>query len=789
MPNIEIDGQKLQAADGSMVIEAADAAGIYIPRFCYHKKLSVAANCRMCLVDVEKVGKPAPACATPVTEGMRIFTRSQKTRDAQRGVMEFLLINHPLDCPICDQGGECDLQDLAVGYGKDISRFAENKRIVKDKNLGPLIATDMTRCIHCTRCVRFGQEIAGMMELGATGRGEHMQIGTYVESAVSSELSGNMIDLCPVGALTSKPFRYTARPWELIDRPSISPHDCVGTNLTVQVRRGQVMRVLPRENEDINEVWLSDRDRFSYTALNSEDRLTAPMIREHGAWREVDWHTALEFAAANLRKIKDSHGADQIGALAVPTATVEEFFLLQKLMRGLGSHNVDHRLRGQDFSDDERAPLAPGLGQRIRDLQDLDAALLIGSNIRKEQPLLAHRLRQAFLDGARIMAVNPIDYELSFELAAKHIAAPAHMLQALAQIAKDLAARAGKSLPDAVKNIAQGQGSVAAQAIAAQLSAEGNKAVLLGEFAMTAPDSAPLRAVAEFIAELSGAKLGYLPRANSVGAWLAGCVPHRGANNGPVSAGGLNAQAMIAAPRKAYLLLNVEPELDCADGRAARTAMEQADFVVALSSFKDAAEYAQVMLPVAPFSETSGTFVNCEGVWQSFEGAVLPLKQARPAWKVLRVLANLLSLPGFDYTDSREVLAEVKQDPLAPPRAKHWQLNAAAKGSAAGDSAATASQLLRLSEVPIYAGDNLVRRAPPLQATPDSVKPSARMNAAQAAKLGLDAAPSVRVAGAGEAVLDMAIDPRVPDGCVLIAAGYRETAMLGGDGPVRVIKA
>lgn len=782
MLNIEIDGKKLQVEQGSMVIEAADAAGIYIPRFCYHKKLSVAANCRMCLVDVEKVGKPVPACATPATEGMRVFTRSQKTCDAQRGVMEFLLINHPLDCPICDQGGECDLQDLAVGYGKDVSRFAENKRIVKDKNLGPLIATDMTRCIHCTRCVRFGQEIAGIMELGATGRGEHMRIGTYVESSIGSELSGNMIDLCPVGALTSKPFRYTARSWELIDVPSVSPHDCVGTNITVQTRRNKVMRVLPRENEAVNEVWIADRDRFSYTALNSDERLTAPMIRQGGVWQETDWQTALNFAVAGLRRVKDHHGAAQIAALATPIATVEEFYLLQKLLRGLGSHNVDHRTQARDFSDDASAPLYPALGQAIAALEDLDACLLIGSNIRKEQPLLAHRLRQAFLAGANMFAVNPLDFEFSFDLRAKAIVAPQDMPATLARIAKALATAASKPVPATIQDLGEGAPSEAEQAIAAALINK-NAAVVLGQLALNHPQAAQLRALAQAIAELSGAKLAQLVPGNGAGAWLAGCVPHRAAGGTTVAAGGMNAFEMMRNPRKAYLLLNIEPELDCANARAAQVAMSQAEFVVALSTFKTATDYAHVLLPVAPFTETSGSFVNCEGRWQSFAAAVAPLSEARPAWKVLRVLGNLFDLPEFDYTSSEEVRDAIARDTGNPTQGTH-----PAQAKFATTPATAREGLTRIAEMPIYAGDVLVRRALPLQQTLDNPKPALRVNAVEAARLGLFPETQARVAAEGEIVLDVVIDARVPDGCALIPAGYRETAALG-DGPLRVSKA
>ncbi len=781
MLHIEIDGKKLEVEEGTTVIEAADAAGIYIPRFCYHDKLSVAANCRMCLVDVEKSVKPLPACATPVTEGMKIATRSPKAVDAQKGVMEFLLINHPLDCPICDQGGECELQDLAVGYGKDVSRYQEGKRIVKDKNLGPLIATDMTRCIHCTRCVRFGEELAGIMELGGTGRGEHLRIGTYVESTVDSELSGNMIDLCPVGALTSKPFRYRCRAWELVATPAVSPHDCVGANIDIEVLRNKVMRVLPRANEAVNEIWLADRDRFSYEAVNGDDRLTLPLIKTEGQWRTVDWNTALEFTVQGLNAVVSRHGPDMLGALAGAHSTLEEFYLLQKLVRALGSDNVDHRLRQRDFSDDPLVPLFPWLGQAIADLERLDSVLLIGSNVRKEQPLLGLRLRKAFLRGAQIMAVNPLDYEFTFDLAAKVVVAPDRLAPALARIAKGLAKAGKQALPAEVEAwCAHGEADAAERAIAERLLRGENVGVLLGAAALSHPQAAAVRALAEIIATLSGAKLGVLAEANSAGAWLAGCVPQRTAGGERVATPGRNAAAMIGEPLKGYVVVNAEPELDCWDGAQARRALAQAQFVVALSSFKGAADdYAQVQLPLATFAETAGTFVNCEGRWQSFEAAVTPPGEARPGWKILRVLGNLLAKPGFDYNSAAEVRAAVPATPAAPSgKLAGWRLAAPEKSPAA---------LLRIAERPMYAVDPLVRRAPALQQTRDNPGPAARMNAAQAKKLKLADRARVTVrAAAGEALLELVIDARVPDGCVLIPSGQAATAALGGDGPVTI---
>ena len=772
MLNIEIDGKKLQVEAGSMVIEAADAAGIYIPRFCYHKKLSVAANCRMCLVDVEKVAKPVPACATPVTEGMRISTRSQKTLDAQKGVMEFLLINHPLDCPICDQGGECDLQDLAVGYGKDVGRYTENKRIVKDKDLGPLIATDMTRCIHCTRCVRFGEELAGLMELGATGRGEHMRIGTYVERSVTSELSGNMIDLCPVGALTSKPFRYSARAWELIDVPGVSPHDCVGSNTTLQVRRNKVMRVLPRENEAINEVWLADRDRFSYEALDSDDRATVPMIKQNGEWRETDWQTALQFAADGLRKVIDTHGADMLGALAAPQSTLEEFFLLQKLLRGLGCSNIDHRLRQRDFSDDDIAPAFPALEMPIAQLETVDRVLLIGSNIRKEQPLLGLRLRKAFLDGARIAVVNPLDYEFTFDVAHKSIVSPAQLVGACARIAIAAGSKGGKTIPDALKALAGGEANAHERAIADMLTGGERKAVLLGAVALSHSQAATLKAIAEHMAEWTGATLGWLAPANSAAGHLAGCLPAREAGGAKAARAGLNAARMLAEPRKGYLLLGVEPVLDCADGAAAHKAMVEAEFVVALHAFKSGVmEFAHVLLPAAAFTESSGTYVNCEGRWQSIPAAVKPLGDSRPAWKILRVLGNLLNVAGFDYTSVEEIRDQVGGRDLAP--------SARSRGARFGGAAAS-GKLMRIEELPIYRVDALTRRSAPLLNTADNPAPVVRLHPRDAQMLGFDNDARVRVrVGGGEAVLPVVHDARVSPGSAWIPAGYTETARLG----------
>ena len=778
MVSIEINGQQLQVPEGTMVIQAADDAGITIPRFCYHKKLSVAANCRMCLVEVEKAPKPLPACATPVSEGMRVFTRSPIALEAQKSVMEFLLINHPLDCPICDQGGECDLQDLAVGYGKDVSRFAEKKRVVADKNIGPLIATEMTRCIHCTRCVRFGQEIAGIMELGATGRGENMRIGTYVERAVNSEMSGNVIDLCPVGALTSKPYRYTSRPWENIHKPSIAPHDCIGSNIDLDVRRNRVMRVVPRENEALNEMWISDRDRFSYTGIYSEQRALRPQIKQGDEWKEVEWEAALAYALEGLKTVRNQKGAEQLGALASPSASLEEHYLLQKFMRGIGSNNIDHRLRQQDFSDQDIAPLYPALGQDIADLQELDAALLIGSWVRKDQPIAAHRLRKAALQGARIMAVNALDYEFNFPLTESLVSDPTDMAANLAAIIKALLSLSGKTAPEGLASLLENViPEDSHQAVAQQLFNADKASILMGNQAMNQPEFATLRALAHVVAELAGAKFGYLSEgANTAGACLAGSLPHRGLAGETINVPGKTAYAMIDEGLGAYVLLGVEPEYDCANSGRALAAMNDADFVVCLTSFVSDAmrDYADVILPISVFAETAGTFVNAEGKWQSYQGVVQPLEEARPAWKVLRVLGNLFALEDFDYVSADEVCSEIESaaGSLSVSSASEWRCPT---------SLGTASNgLMRVGHLPIYTIDPLVRRSEPLQATRDTIMAAAYINSKTASQQGLSANQEVRVVQAQYSNnLPVVIDEGVPDQCVFIPAGVKDSQSLG----------
>jgi NADH-quinone oxidoreductase subunit G len=696
MVEIELDGQKVEVLEGSMVMHAAEKAGTYIPHFCYHKKLSIAANCRMCLVDVEKAPKPMPACATPVTQGMIVRTKSDKAIKAQQSVMEFLLINHPLDCPICDQGGECQLQDLAVGYGGSGSRYEEEKRVVFHKDVGPLVSMqEMSRCIHCTRCVRFGQEVAGVMELGMSHRGEHAEIETFVGQSVDSELSGNMIDICPVGALTSKPFRYSARTWELSRRKSIAPHDSSGANLVVQVKNNEVLRVVPLENEEVNECWIADRDRFSYEALNSADRLRAPMIKQGGEWKEVDWQTALEYVANGLNQISKDHGASSIGALVSPHSTLEELHLASTLVRSLGSDNIDYRLRNAEFAKAEGVRY---LGTSIASLTQLQRVLVVGSNLRKDHPLFAQRIRQAQRNGAQ---VNTITSKALFTAADAWAMPVAHAdvqeasawTQSLANVAAAVAAEKGVTAP------AQGQATPEAQAIAKSLLGGDRKAVLLGNAAAHHANASSLLSLAKWIADQTGATYGYLTEAaNTVGAQWAKAEPQ---------SGGLNAAQMLAGGLKAALLLNTEPVEDSAAGAKAAAALAAMQMVVTLSPFKTNMSFSDVLLPIAPFTETSGSFVNAEGRLQSFHAVVKPLAETRPAWKVLRVLANMLGLPQLAFETSQDVLKQISATPLNLSNACSSEVRLAGHV----DAPCVAS---------IYQLDSLVRRAPSLQLTADA---------------------------------------------------------------------
>ena len=715
--NIEVNGVAVQARKGQMVIHATDANGVYVPRFCYHDKLPIAANCRMCLVEIEKAPKPMPACATPVAEGMKVFTKSVKAIAAQKAVMEFLLINHPLDCPICDQGGECELQDLAMGFGRGISRYTERKRVVKDKNLGPLVSTDMTRCIHCTRCVRFTQDIQGFQELGTVGRGESTEIGTFIERSVDHELSANIIDLCPVGALNNKPYRYRARAWEMTEHPLVSPHDSVGTNIYAHVLRGKVMRVVPRANEAVNETWIADRDRFSFQGIYSDDRVQKPLVRENGVWSEVEWEPALALVAERLGKAVKQHGGAQLGAIASPNSTLEELYLLSRLARGLGSANLDHRLRRTDFRDEASDPTYPLLGCSIADLEASSSVLVIGANLRKEVPLIAHRIRKAAVrNGAKISFVNPRSFEFLFPVAANLTSNGLGMFDHLAAVAAAAVSLTGKTAPASIaSSVASAQPNDQHRLVAQQLSEGAKRLILLGALAQQHPAYADLRLLAAGLAELTGATLGYLPEGgNAVGACVAGVLPHRGYGSQPLSSKGLNLGDMLAARLKSYVVLGgIEPTHDIAAPNAVE-ALRAAEFVVALSPYATAKEYAHVILPIGTFAETSGTYVNLEGRWQSVPGAVPPVGESRPAWKVLRVLGNLLNLPTFDYTSSDQVTDELRRlvDGIetTPP--------AATRALQSKSSSTEAS----VREIPIYQSDAIVRRAPALQATREAQK-------------------------------------------------------------------
>ena len=765
MLDIEIDGKQVQVPAGSTIMDAAQLAGSYIPHFCYHKKLSIAANCRMCLVQVEKAPKPMPACATPVTAGMKVFTHSELAVSAQKGVMEFLLINHPLDCPICDQGGECQLQDLAVGYGTSTSRFQEAKRVVFQKDVGPLVSMqEMSRCIHCTRCVRFGQEIAGVMELGMANRNMHSEIQTFVGRTIDSELSGNMIDLCPVGALTSRPFRYSARSWELTRRKSVSPHDSLGSNLTIQVKNNRVMRVLPRENEEINECWISDKDRFAYEGLNSPERLQKPMIRVDGTLREVEWNIALDYVAHALKDVVQTYGAEFVASLASPHATLEEIYLLQKLTRALGSGNVDFRPRRRDFSADGCRAGTPWLGVKLSEIKDLDAVLVVGSFLRKDNPLVAQRLRQLAKKSGKVslISVSADDQLINFH--EQLTISPDSLTQSLAAVVKAVAQIRELAIPAGLEAI---QPCAKSQSIAQSLLSGEKRAILLGNVAEQSAQAAQLHALAFELAKLTGACFGFIGEAaNSVGGYVAKAFP-----------AALNAYEMFAQPRKAYVLLGVEPEMDCYNPQLAVSALKQAALVVMLTSFKSssATDYADVLLPISPFTETSGSFVNTEGRIQSFNGVCQPLGETRPGWKVLRVLGNVLAVPGFSYDSSEQI-----RDEIIPEGSDFVAGLDNGIDSPSIKFCESQEGLIRIADVPIYAADPLVRRGTALQQTQDARAPTARMNASTMAQANLDNGFSVRVSqGQGETVLNARLDEAVPDGCVRVSAAHATTAALG----------
>lgn len=765
MVELTIDGIKVDAPEGSMVIQAAHEAGVYVPHFCYHKKLSIAANCRMCLVDVEKAPKPLPACATPVTNGMVVRTRSEKAIAAQKSVMEFLLINHPLDCPVCDQGGECQLQDLAVGYGGSESRYKEEKRVVAAKSMGPLISTEaMQRCIHCTRCVRTGEEIAGVQEVGMLNRGEHAEITTFVGRAVESELSGNMIDVCPVGALLSKPFRFNARTWELARRRSVSPHDSVGANLVLQAKMDKVLRVVPFENDEVNECWISDRDRFSYEGLYTEDRLTRPMVRgDDGQWREASWNDAMQTIVAGMNAVREKFGADQLGCIGSATSTTEELALLARLGRALGTENVDFRLRQTDARLDGALAGVPWLGMPLTALNELDRVLVVGSFLRKDHPLMAQRLRQAVKRGAQVSFIDSAaDNPLFNAIAGRMTVAPSQLANSLAQVLVAVAKAKDAAVPAGLEGV---QVSAEAQQIADSLASGERVAILLGNMAVNSDQASVIAANANAIAQASGAKLGFLTAGgNTVGGYLANAVPGKG---------GLTAEQMLAQTLRAYLVLNVEPALDSDLGERAVETLKSATFSVALTSYRSAAEqWADVMLPVSPFTETSGTFVNAEGRVQSFKGAAAPVGDTRPAWKVLRVLGNLFQLDGFDDETSESVRDSVMAAGVESRLSN--QINLAASVLPEGNG------LERVADVPIYRSDALVRRSAPLQETPASAAPTARMAAATLSQLGLADGDLVKVRSSqGEVSLPAQLDDTVALNSVRVATAFSETAALG----------
>lgn len=773
MATIEIDGKTFEVENGKMIIEVADDAGIHIPRFCYHKKLSVAANCRMCLVQVENGRKPVPACATPITNGMKVFTKSEETIRSQQAVMEFLLINHPLDCPICDQGGECELQDVSMGFGHDMSEYSEDKRAVEDDNLGTLIATEMTRCIHCTRCVRFGSEVAGVREMGATGRGEKMQIGTYVQHSMTSEVSGNIIDLCPVGALTSKPARFTARAWELKQHESVAPHDCLGSNVYVHLRRDELMRVVPREKESINETWLSDRDRFSYLGLKSAHRATQPQIKTNGQWKAVDWPTALKFVAEGLSRIIKQHGPEQVAAFASPSSTLEEFYLLQKLMRELGVTNLDHRTHQTDFRDQGNRPYMASNSLSYAELERQKHILLIACNIDREIPLAGLRIRKAQRHGAHVYAINPVDYDFHFQVRDKSIVSPQELPMQLARLVLALA-KDSTTLSEELQRLLIGlKTDKTVDAIAAALK-EPDAVLVTGAMFENHPQAALLRTLLHEIERLSGARcIQFTSGANAAGGQLAGMLPHRNATGKDVVPAGLDIQSALEARLKAYFLLSVEPGLDFDNPSRARQSMLGAEFVVMLSPFQNDSmlDYVDVLLPIAPYAETSGTYINIDNTWQSVAGSCAPHGESRPAWKVLRVLANLLHCPGFEYTSSEDVLNEVK-DTQALRHPGRYEPFYPESLPAAQDA------LVRVGEWPLYRCDSIVRHAADLQLCAAAEPACIRIHPDTANRLKLDEVATVSQ-GDIEITLPLKRDERVAPDVVWVANAMPETVDLG----------
>lgn len=773
MATIEIDGKTFEVENGKTIIEVADDAGIHIPRFCYHKKLSVAANCRMCLVEVENGRKPVPACATPITNGMKVFTKSAEALHSQKVVMEFLLINHPLDCPICDQGGECELQDVSMGFGADETSYTESKRAVEDDNLGTLIATEMTRCIHCTRCVRFGEEVAGIRELGATGRGEKMQIGTYVQHSMTSEVSANIIDLCPVGALTSKPYRFTARAWELVQHDSLAPHDCLGSNIHIHTRNNKLMRVVPKENEQLNETWISDRDRFSYLGLNSTSRAGKPQIKRNGLWETVSWETALKFTADGLSRVIKQNGPEQVAAFASSSASTEELYLLQKLMRELGVNNLDHRLQQVDFSDQALQTITPESTIAYADIEQQNTLLVVGCNIDREVPLAGLRLRKAALNGAQVYAINPVNYDYRFTVTAQTVISPQEMPMQLAKLALALTPEP-RALPEQAQKLLIGlEVDEATKSLAAAIKQD-KAAIVTGALCENHPEAALLRTLIALIAELSGAKVLRLTQgANSAGAWMAGMVPHRTVAGKSVAETGLDVHAALEAKLKAYFLLAAEPGYDFANPYGARQSLLGGEFVVMLSAYNNESmhDYADVILPIAPFAETSGTYINVNKTWQSVKGALAPFDEARPAWKILRVLANLLQCKDFDYTSTEDILTELKDAAAMATEHKY--------SSYYPESLPVINQsLVRVGEWPLYRSDAIVRNAIDLQLCAASESACIRMHPATAERLNLGDVATVSQ-GDIEIILPLKRDERIAADVVWVANALPETVDLG----------
>jgi NADH-quinone oxidoreductase subunit G len=773
MATIEINGKKLEVENGKMIIEVADDANIHIPRFCYHKKLSIAANCRMCLVELEGSRKTVPACATPITDGMKIFTQSEAAIRSQQAVMDFLLINHPLDCPICDQGGECELQDVSMGYGHSSSTYTEAKRAVDDDNLGPLIATEMTRCIHCTRCVRFGEEIAGLPELGGIGRGENVHISTYVEHSMQSEISGNIIDLCPVGALTSKPYRFTARPWEMTQHSGISPHDCLGSNVYFHTRANKVMRVVPKECEARNETWLSDRDRFSYLGVNSEDRADTPMIKQNGQWIAVDWQTALKHAAEGLTRVLNAHGPSEIAAFTSGSQTVEEYYLLQKLMRGLGAQHIDHRLHQTDFRDETLRPLMPESTLPFAALAEQESIFILGAELTREVPLAAVRVRKAYKNGASVYAMNVVEENLRLKFEAMSLVAPSLLPEKLAALVVALW-NEKEDMPEALSRLVIGiTPDEHVRAIAHGLK-KSRACVVTGALFENHPHAALLRTLLEWVLRLSGARHLHLTTGgNAAGAWVAGAIPHRTAAGVEVEAPGLNVHAILEKKAKGYLLLNVDPACDFSNPYQARQAMLAAEFVVALTGFmhESIQEYADVILPVGLFPETSGTYVNVDLDWQTVQGAISPVGEARPAWKVLRVLGNLFHLSGFDFDSSEEVLNALKNElSLASPKMTSlFYPESLPKPSTTLD---------RIGGWPLYRSEAVVRYAQALQNSGAADHVCIKVHPLTAHALKLNDVATVSQ-GDIEITLPLECDPCIAEGAVWVANAWPETMDLG----------